>query len=602
MFLDQVQKLVKYVSLANFIRIAVTIPLLLASLLIYLLLERFVGEDRSFDLLTISYQESELRGKRLHEIIRRKINRGRQDIQANMTINGEKMGVYKLRGEKLLRVFGTLNLKGFSYDLVKEQIASYPGFLSFFEFGGQILALAPVPGATKSQIKNCRGEEQCLFIVKVDFHDIFRYENGLESTGIDYIINRSGKLIYSSSAQISAANYYKRKLVQSFIEGKATSQQWRFKNRHSNTTYGYFHIIADTNLVLFREIPEEHILLPISDLGLTFAFYFIVLTVIFLVLINPFVLRAVRPLENLVRVIQEVMKGRFENRLASTGFGEISLLVDTYNQMGSALQNREQEINRFHLEEIERLRLESDFNFAKTVQKTMLEIGRKQKNAHIHVYYRPGDELSGDWYGVYRNPKTLEHVGIVCDVSGKGLASSMFTTIIAGVFYDLTLDDNVEKFDFEAFCQAVNDKFFFFGKSNWYTTFSGISFVPGSGSLDVYNVGHPQPLICKDGKIEPMTSGENVLGLTEEVIKMTHIYQNYQANDKIFLYSDGLLKMRNSSGKQFGMDGLKRSIANSVTESSTKSMDDLISSDIETFQEGGGKIDEDICLMRIVLE
>ena len=591
---------IKYLTLANLIRLVAIAPLVFASIAVFGLLEHLIGQDKSFDLLTISYQESELMAKRIQKEISKNLSQKMKQMTLKKKGTRSSSGIFLRSKKDFIKILGTITLKRIPESTLKNKIPKNANEVYFVDISGEIFALTPIRIRLKKALTKCRGKFKCYYLQKVNFEQIYFGGERKNSAILDYVVNRSGTLIYSSDPKISSFTFYKRDLVQKFIHEKSISKQINLQDQDGNKIYGYFHLISNTNLIHFREIPEKQILKPINEMSARFSSYFLGFVLFFLIIINPIVSKTVNPIKNLVNASQNVMQGNFTNVIPDSGFGEVSVLVNSYNQMGIALQTRDQEIRKLHVKEIERIRMENDLNVANLVQTNILDDSKKGGSDQIRVFYLPAEEVAGDWFGIHHNKQTSEHIAVVCDVSGHGLGSSMFTMVIAGVFHDYT-NRTDGPFDFINFCQSVNDKFWFFGKGKWHTTFAGISFVPGSGVAHFYNAGHLHPLIATGDKVQAVISRSNILGLNPEKIKLAHLKRKYQPNDQVFIYTDGLIEIDNENRKQFGKKNLKKSIQKVMDSGNLSNFADSIMTDIRNYQAKDSKLEDDICLMKIHL-
>ncbi|KNF07781.1 putative phosphatase [Gottschalkia purinilytica] len=205
-------------------------------------------------------------------------------------------------------------------------------------------------------------------------------------------------------------------------------------------------------------------------------------------------------------------------------------------------------------------KMSKDLAFARKIQKTILPKKGSYGSIDVDYLYSPSEMLSGDMFDICRIDQ--DHIGIyISDVVGHGVTASIMTMFVkqsmAGItseylspskaisqlhknFLDLNLDDE-----------------------NYFTIFYGVINTKNN-TFTYVNGGHNSiPLLIKDDKVSfleatgyPITSLFNEVKYEEQAIKL-------DKDDKILLYTDGIIEAKNEDKELFGIDRLVQTVKNS---------------------------------------
>jgi serine phosphatase RsbU (regulator of sigma subunit)/PAS domain-containing protein len=198
---------------------------------------------------------------------------------------------------------------------------------------------------------------------------------------------------------------------------------------------------------------------------------------------------------------------------------------------------------------------------AQTLQKSFLPPDLPDiPGVDISARYYPageGAQIGGDFYDAFRVDS--KHWGLVLgDVSGKGLEAATVTTLARHTIRGAALTAErpsdalrvlnsalIEQNQTDRFCTAV------------YATveprFARVRVTVSSG-------GHPPPYVIRnDGTVEVIECGGTLLGFLDDVaLRDEHVELEF--GDKLFLYTDGVLDIRQKGG-MFGSEGLEKLLA-----------------------------------------
>jgi len=144
----------------------------------------------------------------------------------------------------------------------------------------------------------------------------------------------------------------------------------------------------------------------------------------------------------------------------------------------------------------------------------------------------------------------------LCDITGKGLAAGMWTTLLMGLL-DIHRGSSTEP---EAIVTGVNrDLCRMSIGAPLASLFLGRLDV-ASGRLDYCSAGHPPALLLgADGNLRSLSDGGTLLGVIPDA-SFVKASVDIGAGDVLVTYSDGILEARNSADQEFGYDRLEAQV------------------------------------------
>jgi PAS domain S-box-containing protein len=230
---------------------------------------------------------------------------------------------------------------------------------------------------------------------------------------------------------------------------------------------------------------------------------------------------------------------------------------------------------------------------ADTLQSAMLAMPSRLPGLELAHVYRSATELAaigGDFYDVFEVAD--DRVAFVLgDVSGKGIEAATLTTMakstIRAYAYQDPRPDRVLAAANDAIVTQV-------GENRFITALYGTVQVP-TGRLEMACAGHPQPVLCTDGRcIDDTVESSPPLG----VIPGTH-YDCYvhalDVGSVLVLFSDGLIETRNASGF-FGEQRVHEIVAEHIGEGPVGIVEALLAA---TEAHCEGKVADDIALVAL---
>ncbi|MCP3690328.1 MAG: SpoIIE family protein phosphatase [Gammaproteobacteria bacterium] len=213
--------------------------------------------------------------------------------------------------------------------------------------------------------------------------------------------------------------------------------------------------------------------------------------------------------------------------------------------------------------------------------------GTNINNPHIRSRIRPATTFSGDMMLSAYSP-TRELFFLIGDFTGHGLSSALGAMPVSEVFHAMTS----KGFDPESILSSINKKLkallpvgMFFGAQL-------VAIDPSLEHIRIFNAGMPDLLVISGASNEIIHRGKSrsvPLGVISdidwgEIVELVKI----SPNDKVLMYSDGLIEARNPEDVEFGEGRLIAAIGK---ESKSSCFDDIFR-DLDLFCEGTPQVDD----------
>ncbi|HUL11200.1 MAG TPA: SpoIIE family protein phosphatase [Methylococcaceae bacterium] len=277
---------------------------------------------------------------------------------------------------------------------------------------------------------------------------------------------------------------------------------------------------------------------------------------------------------------------------------------------------------RFHLESIRLLeeqqreitrkneQIEADLCMSRELQQALLpdrypvfppETEPAASVLRFHHRYQPYGIVGGDFFHITRVSDMVAGV-FIADVMGHGVRSALITAMLRALLEQLgpTVTDPGQLLAHlngeltQILGQAGNDVMF---------ATALYLLVDGAGdSVRYATAGHPFPLHvrCRAGIAETLHHPDpgTILGVFEDAVFLTH-EKSVDPADSIILFTDGLFEVLDSSGREFGMQGLLKTIGSRTGEPTEELLEALLK-DARQFS-ATNEFSDDVCLVAIDL-
>lgn len=238
---------------------------------------------------------------------------------------------------------------------------------------------------------------------------------------------------------------------------------------------------------------------------------------------------------------------------------------------------------KLELELIERnKKMHKDLVFAKKIQEKILPNKGALDNISIDYIYRPSEMLSGDIFDFFHIDDN--NIGIyIADVSGHGVAAAIMTMFVRQTMRSIK-DSRLSPGDA---LTELHHKFKSLGLEvdKYITIFCGL-FNKSTYEFRYANAGHHcLPIKYNNEGIEmleakgyPIFSLFNKIEYNESIIQL-------KKEDKILLYTDGIIEAKDKDGKEFGIESIISIVNNHPDDILKEIKDKIISNSWGEFQD-----------------
>ncbi|NIR48871.1 SpoIIE family protein phosphatase [candidate division KSB1 bacterium] len=198
--------------------------------------------------------------------------------------------------------------------------------------------------------------------------------------------------------------------------------------------------------------------------------------------------------------------------------------------------------------------IEKDLMLAEHVQRSLIPQPVNLPTIDVAVKYMPMIGVGGDFADVYYDGQENVYLTLV-DVTGHGITAALLVNRICSEIRKLVREQrephsilyNMNNFIFHAFE----------GMAMFLTMFSGVINL-GKGAFTYSGSAHPAVILwnSRKNKFEKLESQNVILGYdkrTEKKFEQDIVMIG--PNDRIVMYTDGIIEAEDANGKQLGIDG-----------------------------------------------
>ena len=204
----------------------------------------------------------------------------------------------------------------------------------------------------------------------------------------------------------------------------------------------------------------------------------------------------------------------------------------------------------------ERKRLEQELAMAQETQKSLLPHSLPQfENFYIHAFNQPTRYVGGDFYD-FLQPNNGDWIGVLADVSGKGIAASLLSSLLQGALHMQCRSGAEPEEALNRVNQFLCEKT---AAEKFATLFLFALNTEGSGRF--INAGHNPAYLFRaaSGDIEELESGGLILGAFD-FASYRSCPLHLRRGDVLVVYSDGVTEAQNPQGEMLGEERLKKII------------------------------------------
>ncbi|MDJ1181547.1 SpoIIE family protein phosphatase [Roseofilum sp. BLCC_M91] len=465
------------------------------------------------------------------------------------------------------------------------------------------------------------GIQTGILMIRVDLTELWNRTLAIKvgELGYAYIVDSEGYLIsHRNRSYLVNRNLTLQDLLGRTPESIANTElqfyrglqnKWVFASGQSLNVVPWFAIV---------EQPIEEALYSLLIPGI--AIVLILGSVLFLVydILVFFRHRIVSPLHKLSAAIENTKLGKAISNISLSTDDEFSqlatVLVNTsldnanlYHTLEQKVEERTKELELANQEigilneklKVENIRLSSEIDIAKTIQKMVLpKPGELKRISYLDIsgYMEPADEVGGDYYDVLQQGDRLK-IGIG-DVTGHGLESGVLMLMTQTVVRTLQKVNTMNPIEFlDLLNQTLYDNL---QRMNCDKNMS-LSILDYHDGVMTLSGQHENLILVRlDGQVEIIDTIDLgfPIGLDGEIRQFIH-QQDIHLNpgDIIVLYTDGITEAANIHQAQYGLQKL----CSVVIEYRHRSAEEIREQVIEDVREfiGQQKVFDDITLVVI---
>ncbi len=272
-----------------------------------------------------------------------------------------------------------------------------------------------------------------------------------------------------------------------------------------------------------------------------------------------FFIGLVIPLNNLLNGVRKVDSGDLDVNIPIQFMDEIGYLSGLFNKMVTSIREKNKSLNDYaanlELKVIERTRelekgqrllyernkiIENDLELARNIQQGL--IPKVSPVKYISLFYKPMEQVGGDFYDIIHFADSNKIGLFICDVSGHGVPAAFITSMIKTAI----LQSGERKDNPAELLSYINDLLQNQTDGNFITAFYGI-YNQNDRKLLYANAGHPQPYIINVEGIMQLSKGKSTALALFPNTFLEQINKPYRTseeilpvNSKLLLYTDGL--------------------------------------------------------------
>lgn len=285
----------------------------------------------------------------------------------------------------------------------------------------------------------------------------------------------------------------------------------------------------------------------------------------------------VRPMRIVLSEMQSLLTGGVFKKIFTDRVDEIGVLAYFFNKVTEGFGQVSFDVK-------DRQRMLSELNLAAQLQRDILP----QKipdipGLQIVAKTKPATEIGGDIFNfVTVNNRTYIYIG---DATGHGTIAGLIVTMVHSLItvfsdrcdnaYDILV--NVNKYLKKWLRRSV------------YMTFVMLCWDHKTQKMTYVGAGHEHIIVYRpsDGSCNAVLSGGIALGMipdNSKVIKEKLL--EYEEDDYIVLYSDGITEAKGKSGELYGMERLKSAVVEYASQYSAEGVNYHIARDVSEFMKG----------------
>lgn len=291
------------------------------------------------------------------------------------------------------------------------------------------------------------------------------------------------------------------------------------------------------------------------------------------------------PVNLLIQSIDDIRENKsYSKRIQSPTMDELGKLAETFNHLTAEIEENRNSV-------IEAKRLEKEIEIAKVIQEGILPKKCEIPGYDISLYMKPSPDTGGDYYDIIKDPGGDYWVNIG-NVVGNGVTAGIIMMMLQSSFYTAVNSLEKSKAEPHRIFEICNKIIYNNVKNrlllNQFITACFFKCRP-DGIIE-YAGAHEHMIIYRSQTFETeIIPTQGIwLGLLEDISDViTTLQLKLDKNDILFLYTDGIIQMRDEHDEEFSVEKLAEVIRKNGTLPPDK-IRDIIADLISGYQENPG--------------
>ncbi len=303
---------------------------------------------------------------------------------------------------------------------------------------------------------------------------------------------------------------------------------------------------------------NSQLLATLGEYSDVYVYAFKAVAIIFLIIEGMALLSGIRMTRSMTRTVDTLYDATERVKAGDFSYRTHFPPHDQLSALGEAFDNMTASVERLMQESQERLRLQSELDIAREVQRQLFpQLVPKVPGLDLYGVCKAARSVSGDYYDFLKLDEY--RVGLVLgDVSGKGISAALLMAAIQSAlraqFYDGAGGGGSSistQFSTARIVDRLNRQIYANTPLEKYVTFFFGVYDARTRNLSYTNAGHLAPILFRNGQIERLRTGGTVVGLFPSV-KYEVGETRLEPKDLLLAYTDGITEPENTYGEEFG--------------------------------------------------
>jgi sigma-B regulation protein RsbU (phosphoserine phosphatase) len=280
-------------------------------------------------------------------------------------------------------------------------------------------------------------------------------------------------------------------------------------------------------------------------------------------------------------------RGAFDFVTKPINFDDLEITINKTIRHVEMLVNSQKEHDQL-------VAIQNDINIAQEIQQAMLPKTfppfPHRTDFDLHAFLKAAKLVGGDLFDYFLMDENRLFF-LIGDVSDKGIPASLFMAITKAIFKSHFSNKNCEAiaeevFRINSFLSADNQSMMFV------TAFVAILDLT-TGVVEYVDAGHEPPLIIRrNNEVEVLKKkGGLALCIDGEFPYVSSTFV-LEPGDTLFTYTDGVPDANNRAGERFGMERVKKLLAEETVSAAPRHVNETVLKEIQAFIGDNAQFDD----------